>query len=226
MLTQTTSRRPSLPHIYDGLPVPSGSKRHRSAGQDAEPEPPRAPSGQRKLGSKYSLLNPFSKAGDTPNAGHSTPDSPYNASSTPSVPSASLSPAPGTIPFPSSPQFNLAHLSPSPPPESSPLANRRRPRMASDSSLGSTSPSATDLHDSLAEYVRNRSGSGSSRAFDEDNGAEGSGRHTSPSRSGILLRSHHRTSSSSQSQIQGASFRALHFEASTEQGYSSIGSRT
>jgi hypothetical protein len=28
----SSSRRPSLPHIYDGLPVPSGSKRLRSAG--------------------------------------------------------------------------------------------------------------------------------------------------------------------------------------------------
>ncbi|KIM73136.1 hypothetical protein PILCRDRAFT_733565 [Piloderma croceum F 1598] len=33
----STSRRPSLPHMYDGLPVPSGSKRPQSAGQDAEP---------------------------------------------------------------------------------------------------------------------------------------------------------------------------------------------
>jgi hypothetical protein len=212
----SSSRRPSLPHIYDGLPVPSGSKWPRSAGQDAEPEPSRAPSGQRKLGSKYSLLNLFRKAGDTPNAGgHSTPDSPYNAPSTPPTPSASPSPAPGTIPLPGSPRFNLAHLSPLSPPESSPLANRHRPRMASDTSLGSTSPSATDLHDSLAEHVRNRSGSGSRHAFDEDNGGEGSGRHTSPSRPGILLCSHHRASSSSQSQIQGASFRALRFEASS-----------
>jgi hypothetical protein len=45
--------------------------------------------------------------------------------------------------------------------------------MASDTSLGSTSPSATDLHDSLAEHVRNRSGSGNRRAFDEDNRARG-----------------------------------------------------
>jgi len=47
-------RRPSLPHIYNELPVPShptNSQRPRSAGQEAEPEPPRAPT-TRKLGSK------------------------------------------------------------------------------------------------------------------------------------------------------------------------------
>jgi hypothetical protein len=103
-------RRPSLPYIYDDLPIPSGSKRPRSAGQDAESEPPRAPSGQRKLGSKYSLLNLFRKTSDTPNGGHSAPDSPYNAASTPSTPSASPSSGPGIIPLPSPPQFNLAHL--------------------------------------------------------------------------------------------------------------------
>jgi hypothetical protein len=83
--------------------------------------------------------------------------------------------------------------------------------MASDTSLGSTSLSSTDLHDSLAEHVRNRSGSRSRRAFDEDTGAEGSGRHTPSSRPGILLRNHHRASSSS----QGASFRALRFESTS-----------
>jgi hypothetical protein len=57
----SSSRRPSLPHIYDDLTVPPRSKRPRSARQDAEPEPPRAPSVQRKLGSKYSLLNLFAK---------------------------------------------------------------------------------------------------------------------------------------------------------------------
>ncbi|KIM76532.1 hypothetical protein PILCRDRAFT_91595 [Piloderma croceum F 1598] len=43
------------------------------------------------------------------------------------------------------------------PPELSPLANRYRPHIASDTSAG---PSAMDLHDSLAEHARNRSGSG------------------------------------------------------------------
>ncbi|KIM73135.1 hypothetical protein PILCRDRAFT_93207 [Piloderma croceum F 1598] len=43
--------------------------------------------------------------------------------------------------------------------------------MASDTSLGGTGLSATNLHDSLTEHVRNGSGSGSRRAFDEDNGA-------------------------------------------------------
>jgi hypothetical protein len=63
--------------------------------------------------------------------------------------------------------------------------------------------------------VRNKSGSGSRRAFDEDNGAEGSGRHTPPSRPGILLRNHYRASSSSRSQTQGASFHVLRFESSS-----------
>jgi hypothetical protein len=56
-------RRPSLPHIYNELPVPSHSicsRRPRSAGQDAAPEPPYAPT-TRQLGSKYLLLNLFRK---------------------------------------------------------------------------------------------------------------------------------------------------------------------
>jgi hypothetical protein len=35
----SSSRRSSLPHICNDLLVPSSSKRPRSAGQDAEPEP-------------------------------------------------------------------------------------------------------------------------------------------------------------------------------------------
>jgi hypothetical protein len=57
-----SSIRPSLPHIYNELPVPSPStslRRPRSAGQDAQPEPPRAPT--RKLGSKHSFMNLFRK---------------------------------------------------------------------------------------------------------------------------------------------------------------------
>ncbi|KIM77459.1 hypothetical protein PILCRDRAFT_12090 [Piloderma croceum F 1598] len=110
--------------------------------------------------------------------------------------------------------FNLADLSPSSP-ESSSLADRHRQRVASGTSLGSAGPSATDLHDPLAEHVRNRPGSGSKCAFDEDNGANGSGRNTPPSRLGTLLRNHHRASSLSQSQIQGASFCALRFKYSS-----------
>ena len=55
---ELSSRRPTLPHIYDDLPIPSPSNFHRprSAGQDAEPEPLRVPSDPSKLGSNYSLL--------------------------------------------------------------------------------------------------------------------------------------------------------------------------
>jgi len=82
----SSSRRPSLPHIYNDLPLPPlpspstrTTRRPRSAGQDAsspttEPSSaPRAP--PRKLGSKYSLLNLFRKAGDN------SPESPYVHSS-------------------------------------------------------------------------------------------------------------------------------------------------
>jgi hypothetical protein len=53
-----TVDQPSLPHTFDDIPVPSSSsfsRRPRSAGEDAEPEPPHA--AQRKLGSNYSPLN-------------------------------------------------------------------------------------------------------------------------------------------------------------------------
>ena len=61
---------------------------------------------------------------------------------------------------------------------------------------------ALDLHNLLVEHVRNRSGSGRGRVVNNDSGGEGSGRHTSPLRPGILLRNHDRTSSSSQSQTK------------------------
>jgi hypothetical protein len=67
-----SASRSSLPHIYDDLPVPlpSNSRRPRSAGRDAEPL--RVPSVSRKLGSEYSLSNLFGKAANA-NAGNSTP---------------------------------------------------------------------------------------------------------------------------------------------------------
>jgi len=76
---ELSSRRPSLPHVYDDLPVssPSGARRPRSAGQNAELEPLRVPSVPRKLRSKYLLLNLFRKAGDTSTAGNNTPESPH-----------------------------------------------------------------------------------------------------------------------------------------------------
>ena len=77
-----SSRCPSLPHIYDGLAISSSSSwRPCLVRQDAEPEPKRALSTLCKLVSKYSLLNLFRKASDSPNAGHSTPESPYLHSS-------------------------------------------------------------------------------------------------------------------------------------------------
>ena len=68
-------RRPSLPlpHVYNDLPLPShstSSRRPQSAGQDAEPKPPRAPT-TRKLSYMYSLLN----VGDTPDARHQSQQS-------------------------------------------------------------------------------------------------------------------------------------------------------
>jgi hypothetical protein len=100
MLTQTTIHRQEDHHyristmVSQSLLVLNGLDR-----QDRMQNPNhRVPSGQCKLGSKYLLLNLFRKAGDTPNAGHST----YNALSTPSIPSASPSPALGTIHLPSS----------------------------------------------------------------------------------------------------------------------------
>ncbi|KIM73440.1 hypothetical protein PILCRDRAFT_15236 [Piloderma croceum F 1598] len=160
---------------------------------------------------KMEILNHLVYPVANANSHLNEPLSQSSASSTPSTSSASPPPAPGTISLPSSPRFNLSHLSSSLP-ESSPLADQHRPRMASDTSSDSPGPSATD---SLAEHVRNRYGSGSRCAFEEDNGAEGSGRNTPPSRQGILLRNHHCASSSSQSHIQGASFRALRFESSS-----------
>ena len=112
-------KRPSLPHIYDDVPTPhSNPRRRRSAGQDAELEPPCAPSVPCKLGSKYFHLNLFRRAAETPNAGRSMLGSPYLPSSSASTPSASPSPAPRTIPLPTSPRSNLSLLSPSSPPES------------------------------------------------------------------------------------------------------------
>jgi hypothetical protein len=65
--TASCSTRSSLPHIYDNLPVPSPSSSLRPGltGQDAEPEPLRVPSVSRKLGSRYSPLNLFGKAGES-----------------------------------------------------------------------------------------------------------------------------------------------------------------
>ena len=176
-----SQRRPSLPHIYD-LPLPSSSsspgRRPRSAGQDAEPDPPRPPP-PRKLGSKYSLLNLFRKGGDTPES------SPYNnPSSIASTPSASPSPAPATIPLPAS--SSSPRALPSSPPDPSPLANRHRPRMASDSSLDAA---------------------GGSGADDDP-----------PAKAASILRTHNRASSSGQSQIQAASFRALRFDSAGGSG--------
>ncbi|KII83319.1 hypothetical protein PLICRDRAFT_180577 [Plicaturopsis crispa FD-325 SS-3] len=63
------ARRPSLPHIYDKQPRKAStssysSRRPSSAGTSAEPAPPR----NRKITSKYSLLNLFKKsAADTTN---------------------------------------------------------------------------------------------------------------------------------------------------------------
>jgi hypothetical protein len=166
----SSSRQLLLPYIYGDSPVLSSSKRPRSAGQDIEPEPLRVPISQHKLESKYSFLNVFCKASDIPNAVHMTRFSLQRFVHLPR--SASPSPAPGTIPLPSSPRFNLAHCLPSLPPES-PLVNRRRLLPESDTGLGTTGFSATNFHDSLAEYVTSRSGS--RRVFDEDYRAEGSG---------------------------------------------------
>jgi hypothetical protein len=50
---ETSTRRPSLPHIYDDLPVssPSSSRRPRLAGKHTKPEPLRVSSVPRKIGS-------------------------------------------------------------------------------------------------------------------------------------------------------------------------------
>jgi hypothetical protein len=88
-------------HIYNELSVPSpstSSRRPRSAGHSAGPEPPRAPT--RKLGSKYSLLNPFRKGGDT---GLNTPECPYNHLPSASTPLISSSSILVSIPLPISP---------------------------------------------------------------------------------------------------------------------------
>jgi hypothetical protein len=209
---EVSPRRPSLLHIYGELPVPSSSTSRRPwlAGQDAEPEPLRVPA--RKLGSKYLLLNLFRKAGEMPNTGFSTPESPYNPSSSIYTPSTSPSPTPITIPLPTSPRLNLVHLSPSLPPELSPLGQGHHPQMASDMSLESSAPAAVEPHNSLAEDVRTRSGSVGGP--DEEATAGGSGHHTPASKAGIPW-THNRTSSSGQSQIQAASFQALHFESSS-----------
>src|ERR1700691_5850 len=102
------------------------------------PQPTRAPSVLHKLGVKYSFLNLFCRASETPTTGHGMPDSPYLLSSSGSMPSASPSPAPRTISLPTPPRSNLSLLLPSSPPESLPLANRHCPRMASDMNLGSS----------------------------------------------------------------------------------------
>lgn len=127
-------RRPSLPlpHVYNDLPLPShstSSRRPQSAGQDAEPKPPRAPT-TRKLSYMYSLLN----VGDT-DTSLSSPESPYISSASASITSSaspSLSvPVPVTSPLSTSPQ-TPAIFSAASPPNLSPLANRHRPRLASD----------------------------------------------------------------------------------------------
>jgi hypothetical protein len=83
---------------------------HDQPGQHAEHEPLRAPT-TRKLGSKCLLLNLFRKASRS---------------------QISLSPLLITAAPSSSPRSNLSHLSPASPPDLSPLANRHRPRVASD----------------------------------------------------------------------------------------------
>ena len=84
---------------------------------------------------------------------------------------------------------------PSSPPESFPLANRHRPRMASDTSLGSPVSSWVELPNSLLEHIRTRPASVSRQI---EGGKEaivnGNGEHTSSSRPGIL-RSHDHSSS-------------------------------
>jgi hypothetical protein len=109
--TASCSTQSSLPHIYDNLPVPSPSSSLRPGltGQDAEPEPLRVPSVSRKLGSRYSPLNLFGKAGESVgNAKHRTQ---YPRITTNASPSRSWH-------YPlSTPQSGLLHLSPSSPAE-------------------------------------------------------------------------------------------------------------
>ena len=110
-------RRPSLPHIYSDLSLPSHSlpisRRPRSAAS-----PPQAVPLTHKLGS-YSLLNLFREAEYACYAmtaaatGASSPELPYHNSSSIACtpPSASASPVPITIPLP----FNtLASIEPRP----------------------------------------------------------------------------------------------------------------
>jgi len=98
---------------------------------------------------------------------------------------------------------------PSSPPESFPLANRHRPRMASDTSLGSPVLSWVELPNSLLEHTRTRPASVSRQTEDGKEAiVNGNGEHTLSSRPGIL-RSHNHSSSN---QIQGASIRALRIE--------------
>jgi hypothetical protein len=134
----------------------------------------------------------------------STPESPYNPSSVASTPSASL----------------LRHLARSPyrrrPDRIYPIS-RHRPRMASDTNLGSPEPASTAKQPhSFAEHPTTRSASGSRWAIHGEDStitANENGQHTPPSRTGILYSQQQQNTrcSPSQSQIQEASIRAPPF---------------
>jgi hypothetical protein len=159
-----------------------------------------------------------------PIAGHSTLGS-HIPSSTASTSFALSSPAPDTIALPTSLRSGLLHPSPSLPPRSSPSANQHCPLVDRDTNLGSPGSSAVKPPNSPPEHARTRPGSGSGPKANEEAIAYGNRRHTPSSRLGIL-RSHNRSSLSNQSQIQGALFRALHFQSSSSRSILSTDART
>jgi hypothetical protein len=189
----TSARRPSLPHIYDDLPVhfPSSSCRPRSAGQDAGPEPLRVPSVPRKLGSKYSLLNLFRKAADT-TASSSTPESsqiPSSAASTPPA-SPSLCQVPSPYQFPLDRGYSICRLPLLP---SHPLW-----RINIVHGLAIRAWEARALQElSCRIHGWSIREPGSRPESQEGAAVDGSGTHTTPPRPSILCGHHHSRSSSS-----------------------------
>jgi hypothetical protein len=204
-------RRPSLPEVYGTSPPPPPPnhtpRRPQSAGNDGSHEN-EDESGHplRRLGSKYSLLNLFKRAGEfSPNL---TPDR--------SLPSSD-SPSPGVAP--SSPPVTPFPQSSTADPSTLPL---RRFRKGSDSSPSrplESLASTVEVHGTLPNHSRDLSASSISKTtpvFEDDERASPS----SPSGRPSILRAHNRATPSNSPQRSQASSpqlqsRALRFNSTS-----------
>jgi hypothetical protein len=195
-----SSRRPSLPHIFEDTPKKpkttskAHTRRPRSAGTDAESHQTTTPAAPatttttttatptRKLSTKYSLLNLFRRPGESSSS--PTPERSFSASPTPGTGANTPSTSPQQLP--QSLSSDSSHLA------------KNRSRMGSDAST----PSAVELHYALSTQQ--------SKEGTEDG-------NNSPSTRPGILRAHGR-SSSSQTPIQQrpqSPYRALRFESAS-----------